>query len=151
MGQIAFNLDSVLLDVNRRFALMAKAKLGTKRSCTSCGLRYYDLNKTPITCPSCNAEFDPESLLKTRKSRQPTKVANDDESSAGEIEVAEEAATDLNQNTDDSSTENDVIASDLDYGDHDHENVDEEAGGLIQDDISEDDDLLNNIPDSDDS
>ena len=130
---------------------MAKAKLGTKRTCTSCGLRYYDLNKTPITCPRCNAEFDPESLLKTRKSRQPTKAANDDESSAGEIEVAEEAATDLNQNTDDSSTENDIIAGDLDYGDHDHENVDEEAGGLIQDDISGDDDLLNNIPDSEDN
>ena len=94
----------------------------------------------------------PESLLKTRKSRQPTKAANDDESSASEIEVAEEAATDLNQNTaDTSSTENDVIASDLDYGDHDDGNVDEEAGGLIQDDISEDDDLLNNIPDSEDS
>ena len=131
---------------------MAKAKLGTKRTCTSCGLRYYDLNQTPITCPRCNAEFDPESLLKTRKLRQSTKAANDDESSVGEIEVAEEAATDLNQNTDDdSSTENDVIASDLDYGDHDHDNVDEEAGGLIQDDISEDDDLLNNIPDSEDS
>ena len=128
---------------------MAKAKLGTKRTCTSCGLRYYDLNKTPITCPRCNAEFDPESLLKTRKLRLSTKA---DESSVGEIEVAEEAATDLNQNTDDdSSTENDVIASDLDYGDHDHDNVDEEAGGLIQDDISEDDDLLNNIPDSEDS
>ena len=130
---------------------MAKAKLGTKRTCTSCGLRYYDLNKTPITCPRCNAEFDPESLLKTRKSRQPTKAAND-ESSAGEIEVAEEATTDLNQNTGaDSPTANGVIASDLDYGDHDHENVDEEAGGLIQDDISEDDDLLNNIPDNEDS
>ena len=131
---------------------MAKAKLGTKRSCTSCGLRYYDLNKTPITCPSCNAEFDPESLLKTRKSRQPPKAANDDEGSASESEAAEGAATDLDQNAaDTSSVDNDAIASDLDYDDDDDGDVDEEAGGLIQDDISADDELLNNIPDSDDS
>ena len=131
---------------------MAKAKLGTKRSCTSCGLRYYDLNKTPITCPSCNAEFDPESLLKTRKSRQPAKAANDDEGSASESEAAKGAATDLDQNAaDTSSADNDAIASDLDYDDDDDGDVDEEAGGLIQDDISADDELLNNIPDSDDS
>ena len=131
---------------------MAKAKLGTKRSCTSCGLRYYDLNKTPITCPSCNAEYDPESLLKTRKSRQPSKAANDDEGSASESEVAEGAATDLDQNAaDTSSVDNDAIASDLDYDDDDDGDDDDEAGGLIQDDISADDELLNNIPDSDDS
>lgn len=131
---------------------MAKAKLGTKRSCTSCGLRYYDLNKTPITCPSCNAEFDPESLLKTRKSRQPVRAANDDEGSANGGEAAEGAATDLDQNAaDTSSADNDAIASDLDYDDDDDGDVDEEAGGLIQDDISADDELLNNIPDSDDS
>ena len=131
---------------------MAKAKLGTKRSCTSCGLRYYDLNKTPITCPRCNAEFDPESLLKTRKLRQPSKAANDDEGSASEGEAAEGAATDLDQNAaDTSSVDDDAIASDLDYDDDDDGDVDEEAGGLIQDDISADDELLNNIPDSDDS
>jgi uncharacterized protein (TIGR02300 family) len=131
---------------------MAKAKLGTKRSCTSCGLRYYDLNKTPITCPSCNAEFDPESLLKTRKSRQPVKATNDDEGSASEVEAAEGAAIDLDQNAaDTSSADNDAIASDLDYDDDDDGDVDEDAGGLIQDDISAGDELLNNIPDSDDS
>ena len=130
---------------------MAKAKLGTKRTCSSCGMRYYDLNKTPVTCPSCNAEFDPESLLKTRKSRQPAKAANDDEGSAGEGEAAEGTATDLDQNADDtSSADNGTIADDLDYDDDDDGNVDEEAGGLIQDDISADDELLNNIPDSDD-
>ena len=131
---------------------MAKAKLGTKRSCTSCGLRYYDLNKTPIPCPRCNAEFDPESLLNTRKSRQPSKAANDDEGSASERNTAEGAATDLDQNAaDTSSVDNDAIASDLDYDDDDDGDVDEEAGGFIQDDISADDELLNNIPDSDDS
>ena len=41
--------------------------LGIKRSCQACGCKYYDFNKTPIVCPSCEAEFDPEVLLKSRR------------------------------------------------------------------------------------
>ena len=36
---------------------MAKAELGTKRLCASCGAKFYDLNKDPITCPKCNTVF----------------------------------------------------------------------------------------------
>ena len=36
---------------------MAKAELGTKRLCASCGAKFYDLNKDPITCPKCSAVF----------------------------------------------------------------------------------------------
>ena len=126
---------------------MAKAKLGTKRTCTSCGLRYYDLNKTPIICPSCKAEFDPESLLKTRKSRHSAKASNGEENKA--IDGVE---TDLDQKTDETSSSDDEdISNELDYGDDDDGEVDDDAGGLIQDDISADDELLNNIPNSDDS
>lgn len=126
---------------------MAKAKLGTKRTCTSCGLRYYDLNKTPIICPSCNAEFDPEALLKTRKSRQIVKASSDEEGKAADV-----AASVLDHKTDEtSSSDNQVMSDELDYGDEDSGEVDEEAGGLIQDDISADDELLNSIPNSHDS
>ena len=48
---------------------MAKPEWGTKRICPSCGARYYDLRKNPPTCPNCNAEFDPEALLKSRRAR----------------------------------------------------------------------------------
>ena len=41
--------------------------LGIKRSCQACGCKYYDFNKAPIACPSCEAEFDPEVLLKSRR------------------------------------------------------------------------------------
>jgi uncharacterized protein (TIGR02300 family) len=36
---------------------MTKPELGTKRLCTECGARYYDLNTTPIACPKCGARF----------------------------------------------------------------------------------------------
>lgn len=37
---------------------MSKNKLGTKRQCPSCEAKYYDLNRTPITCPKCQHIFD---------------------------------------------------------------------------------------------
>lgn len=47
---------------------------GLKRICMSCGTRFYDMNKRPIACPSCDTEFTGEIKVKTRRSRI---VAND--------------------------------------------------------------------------
>lgn len=35
---------------------MAKPELGLKRVCVSCGTKFYDLTKTPATCPKCATE-----------------------------------------------------------------------------------------------
>ncbi len=48
---------------------MAKPEWGVKRVCQSCAAKFYDLNRSPITCPKCAATFDPEALLKSRRSR----------------------------------------------------------------------------------
>ena len=55
---------------------MAKPEWGVKRACQSCAAKFYDLNRSPITCPKCAAPFDPEALLKSRRSRPaPAKAA----------------------------------------------------------------------------
>ena len=70
---------------------MAKPEWGVKRICSACGTKYYDFNNSPIICPSCNMEFDPDVYLKSRKGKNlsPTLVAdnNDDISSLDDIEV----------------------------------------------------------------
>ena len=48
---------------------MAKPEWGTKRICPSCGARYYDLLRDPVTCPKCSTPFDPEAFLKARRAR----------------------------------------------------------------------------------
>ena len=48
---------------------MAKPEWGTKRICPSCGTRYYDLLRDPVTCPKCSTPFDPEALLRARRAR----------------------------------------------------------------------------------
>ncbi|MCC7426447.1 MAG: TIGR02300 family protein [Alphaproteobacteria bacterium] len=35
---------------------MAKPEWGAKRTCVSCGARFYDLMRTPATCPKCGTE-----------------------------------------------------------------------------------------------
>lgn len=50
-------------------AKVAKQEWGTKRLCPNCGTRYYDMHHDPIVCPRCGAAFDPEALLKTRRTR----------------------------------------------------------------------------------
>jgi uncharacterized protein (TIGR02300 family) len=48
---------------------LVKPEWGTKRICPNCGTRYYDLQRDPITCPKCGSAFDPEAVLKTRRTR----------------------------------------------------------------------------------
>src|SRR5206468_9144363 len=50
-------------------ANVAKPEWGSKRICPSCGTRYYDMQHDPIVCPKCQTAFDPEALLRARRSR----------------------------------------------------------------------------------
>lgn len=76
---------------------MASSSLGVKRHCQSCGNNYYDLNKTPITCSSCATVFDPEALLKSRRSKPAVQAVV----KKAEVEPAAEIDPDLEANIDD--------------------------------------------------
>lgn len=46
-----------------------KTDLGKKLTCPDCGARFYDLGKSPATCPKCEHTFDAQPVLKPK--RQP--------------------------------------------------------------------------------
>ena len=48
---------------------MTKPELGTKRLCAGCNVKFYDLHKTPIVCPMCQAIFVVPKPLPTRSRR----------------------------------------------------------------------------------
>ncbi|MCI0429524.1 MAG: TIGR02300 family protein [Rhodospirillales bacterium] len=75
---------------------MAKPEWGTKRICHSCGTRFYDLLRDPIVCPSCGTEFDPEALLRTRRSRA---VVSEREPAVAEAAVPEPEAAEIEAET----------------------------------------------------
>ena len=56
---------------------MAKPEWGVKRTCLSCGARFYDLQREPIVCPACGASVDAAAQSKPRRARATpaTKVA----------------------------------------------------------------------------
>ena len=85
---------------------MAKAELGHKQRCGSCGIKFYDLNKTPIICPSCHTEFDPETLLKSRRGRSPAKVEQKAATPGAEETEEEEIVTEAD---DDNFDDDDVL------------------------------------------
>jgi uncharacterized protein (TIGR02300 family) len=139
--------------VNRRLTkrckgdvIMAKADLGTKRACLSCGMRFYDFKRSPILCPGCGTEFDPENIIKNRKSRSNSKAANGADTDAGDDDQIETDETDA-------LAESIVVGNDddddIDFDD-DEVNEDADGPGIIQDDISDDDELLPSLDDKDD-
>ena len=46
---------------------MAKPECGTKRTCQSCGVPFYDLKKKNIECPKCGAAFNPSPPAKPKR------------------------------------------------------------------------------------
>ncbi len=54
---------------------MAKAEWGTKRVCQSCATRFYDLMRTPCTCPKCGATVETEVVFKPRRQSAEARAA----------------------------------------------------------------------------
>ena len=121
---------------------MAKADLGKKRACLACGMRFYDFGRSPIVCPGCGAEFDPENIIKSRKGRPAAKTMSRDNIDATEDDQIED--DDAAEHTDAAVDNNND--DDIGFDDDNEVDVDDDGPGIIQDDIS-DDELLPNLDD----
>ena len=52
---------------------MAELSWGVKRTCNSCGARFYDLKKSPATCPKCGATFELLTAVRGRRGKSAVK------------------------------------------------------------------------------
>ncbi|HSK40796.1 MAG TPA: TIGR02300 family protein [Arenibaculum sp.] len=115
---------------------MAKPEWGTKRICPNCGARYYDLRKDPPVCPSCSTAFDPEALLRSRRSRPaPVEETRKAPVETEDEEVLERSDVEVNGNDDDVGV--DDIEEDTD------DTTQEEDEVMIEDasELGEEDDM----------
>lgn len=111
---------------------MAKPELGTKRSCPSCGKKYYDLNRDPIICPSCGTVFEVVKVSPVKPAaKKPPEPAPKAEV---EATVAAEETTELVslEEADEEATETGVIA--LEADDDDTVENEEDNTFLVADD-----------------
>ena len=121
---------------------MAHKNLGRKRRCASCGIKFYDLTKTPAVCPACGMEFDPEVLLKSRRGRAAAKVEQA-KATAKEEELSDD---DVVEKTEDDEFENDdeVLASESELMTISSDEDDETGSSgaelidVLEDDLDED-------------
>jgi uncharacterized protein (TIGR02300 family) len=92
---------------------MGETDRGRKHVCTQCEAPFYDMRRTPITCPKCGATHQPVALLKSdgrppRRNRlRPTIAAT------APAETEEKAAPDDSEAPDDDA--------------HEHEDEDQDA------------------------
>ncbi len=108
---------------------MAKPELGTKRTCTSCGAKFFDLEKMPVECPKCETAFVPGVLLPPKDTTPPEakpaapeteEVKKED---TGDVEVISLDDVEVADDEDDDEV---AAIADVDLGDDD---ADDDADG----------------------
>jgi len=116
---------------------MAKLEWGKKRICPACGLKYYDFNKSPITCPICKVEFDPDLYLKSRKGKSlSSKLGAENTVDTSDVEDIE-VETPEEANDDDEIVE--FIKEDKTPDNQTEISIDDDASFTDEDDINGED------------
>jgi uncharacterized protein (TIGR02300 family) len=138
---------------------VAKAELGDKQLCPSCGAKFYDLGKRPAVCPKCATAFDPTDeavRLKRVRTRPPAyeedeapkkaaAEADDDEAAEEEEETVEvdEAVVapleDVTEEDEEGPANSDEIPAGFseDVGDEEEEAADDDAVPILEDEEEE--------------
>ncbi len=123
--------------------MAAKLEWGAKRTCLSCGARFYDMRRDPITCPKCSTVFDPEAVFRPRRARSTeSPVANKAPPKKKEtVSKAAVVAEDEEDLTAGELLEDDSVAGE---GDEDDDLIEDTS------DLGEDEDDLPPVPGQDD-
>ena len=106
-------------------SIVAKPEWGTKQTCLGCGAKFYDMGRSPITCPACDEPFAVSAPSRSRRSRKEEQkpAAAEDKTSKSDDEVV-------------------ALAGEVDdLLDDDEEDDDDDAIATLTDD-DEDDDVL---------
>ena len=110
-----------------------KPEWGVKRTCNSCGAKFYDLRRDPIICPKCDATVNPVVTARSQRTKAPAAVVK-------------EAPPPPKAKVDDPDDDHGVVADgDLEIVDDEDEDEDEEDDAAIEDvsELGEDqDDML---------
>lgn len=110
---------------------VAKPEWGQKRTCNSCGCRFYDMSRSPITCPKCGGTVEPELPFKVR--RGGSVPAESKAAAAAALKAKDVVAIEADDL---------VVMDDEEVIEGEEETADEDESGLIEDasDLGEDDD-----------
>lgn len=116
---------------------MAKPEWGAKRICQSCSAPFYDLRRDSIICPKCGARFDPEAVLKSRRTRGADEAVAEKPKPKAEVAEVTPDAGDKDAADDEGELPEDAIDAVDAVDDDDDDEVLEDASDLGDDDVSD--------------
>lgn len=115
---------------------MAIPDLGNKRTCPSCGARFYDLRKNPAVCPKCGAKVKADAQPRYKRGKPLEDEGKKRESpQAGAPLDAEEVDLEATEAIGDAEEDEDLIEDASDLGEDDDdvsevmEHLDDDALG----------------------
>ena len=90
---------------------MAKREWGAKHTCMSCGGKFYDLHRNPITCPKCGTEAEVETARPNRRrpSAQPAPAQPANEEAVIAVAADETDDDDTDEMIDDIDDDDDPV------------------------------------------
>lgn len=122
---------------------MARPDLGGKRQCQTCGTKFFDFNRDPITCPKCGTVFQVLAAPSRAASRAVPASRDEPEAEAEEagVEVVSLEDAEAGEKTetvaeDDIEVEDDTGTDDTFLEEEEEENDD--VAGLIDGDMEDD-------------
>jgi len=120
---------------------VAKPELGLKRECMTCGARFYDLNRSPITCPKCGTPFQAAPLTRTPAPvAARTREAEEPEPDAAGPELVPLADVEADEAGQDTPVDDTDIGGDIadDTFLEEEEQGEDDMSGLIEGDFEDD-------------
>jgi uncharacterized protein (TIGR02300 family) len=114
---------------------LAKPEWGLKRTCPTCGARFYDLRRETIVCPVCDTAYNPERLPKPKRGGP---IAREEKAPAP-------ARRPVPADDEEETIEEDV--GDVELDDSGEDDAETEEGDLVEDasDLGEDDDDIGEV------
>ncbi|MDA1098948.1 MAG: TIGR02300 family protein [Proteobacteria bacterium] len=112
---------------------MAKAEWGAKHTCLSCGAKFYDMGRNPITCPACAAPFALAAPGRPRRARK---------AEAKVVQIAVATVADDKEASDDDDDDDVSLADGLDDLIDDDDDDEDDALVALASDDDDDDDVL---------
>lgn len=113
-------------------------------------MRYYDFNRTPIICPGCQTEFDPELVVRSRRGRAVPKSGGKADKVGDSAAVEDVVASEEDEpQTDGEAATAEGAEDETGFDDDDIDVSNDDSAGLITDDLDEDDEIITGIPKDD--
>jgi uncharacterized protein (TIGR02300 family) len=131
---------------------VAKPELGTKRLCANCGAKFYDLSKTPITCPKCHTVMELAAVAARPRPEPARATPAKEEALVPETQDAEFVSleeADAEAQGKKGAADSDALPGDDDIELEDDESMDDAA--LIEETEESDDDVTDIIGEREDN